>query len=497
MTPLKIGEIIFGILYMIFVFWLGISSKKKAEESGEKYFASSKFFGAIMIGVATATVGMSAFGFVGGAGLNYATGMWLVMASMFFTISYGLMMWMNGKPMRMMGEIANIETYADLGYERYRDNAIRFFIALNLIICVWAYMGTQIEGAGYIMNAIFGMPVTLGGIVIVLYTVLYTVLGGMIGSIKVDALQGVLKLLCIVGMVIGFFYITHGPTNAITTIAASPHFGPRLVDPMGLIVPLAMSWIFVLGLGVMGQPQVSTKLYGLNSYKALKTAGLIGGISYALMCVVYFFPGTSVLYLVASGAIPAIQVKDTTVFAFMNQLPPVLSVMVYLGLLAASMATTSTFLVIGSSLFTRDIPRSFGKNLDQKQEVVVGRWALLIISLGALTFGLFGGQMVAILGGIGLGTFVATSIPVIVGYQWRKATREAALIAEVLTLVLSIGFTVVYEGIMKGKLMAKVPGYAYIILISIVVMIFASFFTKGAAGDLLPAKMKVYFKHME
>jgi Na+/proline symporter len=186
-----------------------------------------------------------------------------------------------------------------------------------------------------------------------------------------------------------------------------------------------------------------------------------------------------------------------TVFAFMNHLPTVLSVMVYLGLLAASMATTSTFLVMGSYLFTRDIARSFGKVLDQKQEVVIGRWALVIVSLGALVWGLFGGNMVAILGGIGLGTFIATSLPVIVGYQWRKATREAALIAEIVTLALSIGFTLIYEGAMKRHLWAGVPGYAYIILFSVVVMVFIPFITRGAAGDLLPEKMKVYFKHME
>jgi len=496
-TPIKIGEIIFGIIYMIFVFWLGISSQKKAGESGADYFASSKFFGPVMIGIATATVGMSSFGFVGGPGLTYATGLWLVMDSMFFTISYGIMMWLNGKAMRMMGELAVVETYADLAYERYQDNAIRFFLALNLLICVWAYMGTQIEGAGYIMNAIFGVPVTVGGVIIVVYTVLYTVMGGMIGSIKVDALQGLLKLLCIIAMVVGFFYITHGATNAITTIAAIPKVGPRLVAPIGLLVPLAMSWVFVMLLGTAGQPQISTKLYGLNSYKALKTAGLVGGVSYAVMCVVYFFPGTSVLYLVAKHHMAPLKVSDMAVFAFMNHLPTTLSVMVYLGLLAASMATTSTFLVMGSYLFTRDIARSFGKLLSPKREVVVGRWALVIVSLGALIWGMFGGNMVAIMGGIGLGTFIAASLPVIVGYQWRKATREAALAAEILTLVLSIGSTLVYEGVMKRHLWAGVPGYAYIILLAVVVMIFVSFLTKGAAGDLMPEKMKVYFHHME
>jgi len=52
---------------------------------------------------------------------------------------------------------------------------------------------------------------------------------------------------------------------------------------------------------------------------------------------------------------------------------------------------TAPLCAIGSYLFTSDIARSFGKVLDQRQEVVVGRWALVIVSLGALLFGLYGG----------------------------------------------------------------------------------------------------------
>jgi|GEM_PF-4948662 len=108
-----------------------------------------------------------------------------------------------------------------------------------------------------------------------------------------------------------------------------------------------------------------------------------------------------------------------------------------------------------------------------------------------------GGNIVAILGDIGLGTFIATSFPVIVGYQWRKTSREAALAAEILTLVLTIAFTLAYEGAMKRHLWAGVPDYACIILLFVVIMVFVSLLTNGAAGDLLPEKMKVYFNHME
>lgn len=494
-------EIVVTILYAAVILWWSISAKKEADKGGTEFFASSKLFGATVAGLAAATTGMSGFGFVGGPGLSYKTGSTVWYMPIFFTVSYGLMMWLNGKPMRMMGEITNVETYADLGDVRFKSRAVRFLIGINLIICVWAYMGAQILAGGYILNSIFGMSVKAGGIILLIFTLIYTIYGGMVGSIRVDFLQGILKLISIIGIIIGFFYITGGVTNATLTIASSKLFGPSFVDPIGnpcnAALPLALSWAFVLALGVTGQPHVNTKLYSLNNYKSLKTFGLVGGIGYAIMGLLYILPGTSVQYLIASGKSSPLKVPDETIFHFFNHLPPSLEILLFVGLLAATMSTSSSFLVIGSSIITRDLTHSFNKILSQQEEVVWGRWALLILTIGAAIFGLYGGYMVGLLGVLGLGTFIGTSLPVIIGYQWQKASREAAIISEIIVLVMSIGVSVIYEQALKGHMPGGIPGYAYMIILVFLVMVFVPLFTRGASEGSLPAQMKLYFKHME
>lgn len=498
---MKTFEIIVSLLYAAIVLWWAISAKRQAEKSGAKFFASSKSFGALVAGLAAATTGMSGFGFVGGPGLNYKFGSAVMYMGIFFTVSYGLMMWLNGKPMRMMSAITNIETFADLGDVRYGSRSLRFLIAINLIICIFAYLGAQILAGGYILNSIFGISVKAGGIALLIFTLIYTVYGGMVGSIKVDFLQGLLKLFSIIGIIIGFYYITGGMGHATMTIASSKLFGPQFVDPIGhpdnVMLPLAMSWVFVLAIGVIGQPHVNTKLYSLKSYKSLKTFGLVGGLGYGIMSLLYILPGTAVLYLVASGQVKPFKVPDETIFHFFNHLPPFLAIVLFAGLLAATMSTSSSFLVIGSSIITRDIPKSFNKSLSQKEEVVWGRWALIILTLGAAIFGLYGGYLVALLGVLGLGTFIAASLPVIIGYQWKKASTEAAIISEIIVLIMSIFVSVIYEQVLKQKLPGGIAGYSYMIMIVFLIMIFVSLFTKKAAEDNLPEKMKLYFKHME
>ena len=494
-------EIILAVLYAAVVLWWAVSAKKEADRGGQEFFASSKLFGAVVAGLAAATTGMSGFGFVGGPGLNYSLGAAVWYMPIFFTVSYGLMMWLNGKPMRMMGEITNVETFADLGDERYQSRTLRFLVAVNLIICIWAYLGAQILAGGYILNFVFGISVQAGGILLLFFTLIYTIFGGMVGSIRVDFLQGILKLISIIGIIFGFAYVTGGFTNATLTIATSKVFGPTFTDPVGhptgSALPLAMAWVFVLALGVIGQPHVNTKLYSLNNLKSLKWFGLVGGIGYGVMGLLYILPGTAVQYLVALGKVSPFKVSDETIFHFFANVPPVWELLLFVGLLAATMSTSSSFLVIGSSIITRDIPHSFDKMLDQKQEVLWGRWALAILTIGAAMFGLFGGYMVALLGVLGLGTFIGASMPVIIGYQWRKASREAAIVAEVIVLVMSIAVSVIYEQALKGHLPGRIPGYAYMIMLVILVMVFGSLVTKGAAGENLPARLKLYFKHME
>jgi sodium/proline symporter len=454
-----------------------------------------------MAGLAAAAAGMSGYGFVGGPGMNYKMGATIMWMPVFFTVSYGMMMWLWGRRMRMLTEVVDIGTFPDLAYERFQSNGVRCLTAINLIFCVWAYLGCNLLAGGLVFSALFGMPVKVGAIVVLAVTVIYTYYGGMVGSIRVDAIQGALMLFSIIAAFYGFHCITGGFESATIAISSSELLGPTFADPIGsptdIALPLVVAWTFVLALGAAGQPHVSTKLYALKSYRNLRSFGLVAGVGYGIAGFMYLLPGTAVLYLVATGKIAPLTVPDEAVFVFLGHLPPAISIVVFMGLLAAIMSTSSSFLVIGSGLITRDIPRSFGKPLIPKREVFWGRIALVILAAGSTAFGLFGGYLVALLGVLGLGTFVATSVPVAIGFLWGKASKEAAVIAEAVVFGMSIGVSIIYEKLLNRTCAGGVPGYTYIIIAAFILMILVSLFTKGAAGENMPEKMKLLFKHSE
>ena len=68
------------------------------------------------------------------------------------------------------------------------------------------------------------------------------------------------------------------------------------------------------------------------------------------------------------------------------------------------------------------------------------RLATVAIAVAAALFGLYWGDLVALLGAFGWGTFAAALVPVVaIGFNWKRATAVAANTAIVFSLVVNFG----------------------------------------------------------
>ena len=76
------------------------------------------------------------------------------------------------------------------------------------------------------------------------------------------------------------------------------------------------------------------------------------------------------------------------------------------------MSTADSFLNIGAAAVVHDIPRALrGKSL--KNELYWARVATVAIAVVATVFALFSGDLVALLGAFGWGTFAAALVPTV------------------------------------------------------------------------------------
>ncbi len=145
--------------------------------------------------------------------------------------------------------------------------------------------------------------------------------------------------------------------------------------------------------------------------------------------------------LVLSGGHPVLSSPDEAASQFLqNYAHPLLAGIVFAGLFAAIMSTADGFLNIGTAAIVHDLPKAIkGKLL--KNELRWARIVTVILAVVASVFALYTGDLVALLGAFGWGTFAAAIVPVVAfGLNWKRATALAANVAVISSLV--INFTV-------------------------------------------------------
>ena len=483
-NPVIVGVV---IAYFVLTFGIGVYAVKRIK-TAEHYFGAHKLFGVIVTSIAAFAAIMSGFGFVGGPGLVYklgATSLWITFAQ---SVAFGFSWWIIGKRIRLIAETRPIATLPDIADARFKSNAVRGLLAISLVLGVIAYLGTQVMAGGYVVSGLLGVNLETAIVIVFGITMIYTAIAGMAASILTDFFQGLIMLIAAVGVLIIALVMTGGTEGLFTTIGQKD---PILIDPLGKGTwMLALMWYFVFAIGNLGQPHLATKFYALKNYKDLKWGAVISGGSYMLSSLLWTFVGYAALWLVISGKIPALAKPDQAAIAFLANIPVWMAAIVYAGLLAAIMSTSSGFIAIGTAAIVRDLPKALGKEIEHVKQVWWGRIITILLTIFALLFGYFGGYLVAILGALGWGYFASATLPLLaIGLNWKRATREAAVTSLSLALILNIIF-LIYEKVLGMKLPYGIPSYGISLIIALLAMIVVSLFTKGAAEEELDADIR-------
>jgi Na+/proline symporter len=198
-----------------------------------------------------------------------------------------------------------------------------------------------------------------------------------------------------------------------------------------------LSWFFVFGLGASGQPHVITKLMMNKKVSDVKYILPVSLGGYFFSALLWICIGLVMRALVLSGQQPELVSADAAASQFLqNYAHPVLAGVVFAGLFAAIMSTADAFLNIGTAAIMHDIPKAIGATV--KNELLWARITTFLITVAAALFALYTGDLVAILGAFGWGTFAAAIVPVVtLGFNWKKATPLAANVAIVSSLAVN------------------------------------------------------------
>lgn len=483
-----IGAIV--IIYMLIVLGIGAWATKKTKSAAD-FFIAGKSIGPIPLALAAFSATMSGWLFVGCPGLIYSVGTGVIWLTISTGICYALLWVIVGKRMRLLVEVSDCMTIADAIYVRYKSKAASGIAAIATIAGTVLYLATQLLAMGVIIGYVFNISVVTGLIIGTIIMLIYAIGGGMLAGVYTDVFQGTVMAFAAIAIFIYALKTGNGILNITDTIANSQALakggaGYKFVGPFGLLSPtMAMSYYFVLAMGIVGQPHLVHKFFMVKDIKKLKWGATLTAIPAVVSGFLAFGVGVVVKYLVVSGKLPALTNPDDAITVFlMNFTNPVLTGIAFAGIASAVMSTGDSFVNIASAAIVRDIPFALGKTLESKQELFLGRVASIgcgIVSAG-LAVGL-GKDGIALLGAFGYGTFAAALAPAIgLGFNWKRATKEGAIASIVSGLAVSVIFemskTLKAAWYMNSVGKIGIYNSAFALCVSLIVFIVISMATK-------------------
>jgi Na+/proline symporter len=428
-TAAQPAVIVVGLLYFAGIIAISVWAARRTRTASD-FFVAGKGIGLIALTVASVSVSVSGFAFIGGPGFIYAAGLGAMYIVLPASITNVLGAWVLAKRMRLLGEARGLITIPDAIGARYKSRAAQGVAAIAILVGIVGYMATNALAMGVVINAIFGIGLGWGIWIGMGITLAYSASGGILAGIYNDVFQG--TLMAIASVLVFLFVLGYGNGLGAISHTILLH-DPVFLSPWGKLTPLAaLSFFFVFSMGALGQPQAIHKYYMLRDPLQLKWYPLLKTLGLVLVLLLYFSVGVGVKAFVLDGRMAALSRPDqATPNLLLNVTPIVLAALVFSGIAAATMSAANSFINIGAAIVTHDLPIALGRRVTN--ELGWGRAVTILIAVAAAATAQMSGTMVAFLGIFGWGLFASTLVPSLaVGLNWQGATKAGA-IASILT----------------------------------------------------------------
>ena len=343
------------LFFLIIIFGIGIWANKQVRTSNsflQEYFLGGREMGGFLLAMTMMATYGSASSFIGGPGVAYNVGLgWVLLAMAQLPAGYFVLMVL-GKKFAIVSRRIEAITLIDFLKKRYDSTIVIIISAISIIVFLFASMTAQWVGGARLIESLTGLNYTTALLVFAATVLIYVVIGGFRAVALTDALQGSVMIIGTVILLIGTIIAGGGIDNIMQNLVAE---NPNFVTPFGAdgsLTPLYVSTFWILiGLGVIGLPQIAVRAMSYKNSKSLHRAILIGTIGIGTIMF-----GMHLIGVFARPVIPGIEIGDKVMpILTLEVLPPVLAGVVLAAPMAAIMSTVNALLILVSSTVVKDI----------------------------------------------------------------------------------------------------------------------------------------------
>lgn len=393
--------------YMLIVIAIGLFYAKRSNKSSEDYFIGGRTLGPWVAAMSAEASDMSGWLLMGLPGVAYWCGIadaaWTAIGLAIGTYINWLVV---AKRLRKYSTVAgNAITIPEFFSNRYHEkkNIIMTLSAVFILVFFTVYAASCFVTCGKLFSTLFGYSYHSMLIVGAVFVVFYTFLGGFLAESVSDFMQAIVMVIALVTVLVTGTINAGGIDAVIANAQAIPGYlsltsmATPITDADGvqqvvngvaqfgeasdynlLTILSTASW----GLGYFGIPQVLLRFIAIRKTSELKKSRRIATVwvvisLFAAVCIGVIgralFP-TEESLLTSGGA--------ENIFINLSEylLPALLAGVVMAGILAATISSSDSYLLIASSAFAKNIFEKTKKNPTDKSVMWVSRIALLVIT---------------------------------------------------------------------------------------------------------------------
>ena len=384
-------EIFAFVLYFVLVLGIGLFffvRTRKDGDSEKQYFLGGRQMGPWVTALSAQASDMSAWLLMGLPGSVLAFGLGKAWIGIGLAIGTALNWIFVAKRLRKFSKAANDSiTLPEYLQNRFlaKTPVLSIITAIVFLVSFTIYVASGfVAGTTVFVSLVPGLTRETAMIIFAAVILLYTFLGGFKAVSWTDFFQGTLMFIALLAVPIVCVLVEDLDPTAVNTVYTNLNDGteyafvPNVFSASWQDIISGLAW----GLGYFGMPHILVRFMAIRKPSEIKKSATIAIIWVTISLAASLIIAYLGRMIVAGELLP--DGLQATVFIHLARrfFPPFLSGILLAAIIAASMSTADSQLLVASSSFTNDIYKPLiRKNASDKELVWVARGVVAVVAI--------------------------------------------------------------------------------------------------------------------
>ena len=469
-------ELLALIVYFAVVLAIGVIFFLRSKSTSDKdYFLGGRSMGPWVTAMSAQASDMSAWLLMGLPGSILAFGLGQAWIGIGLAIGTALNWILVARRLRRFSQAAgDAITLPQYLSNRFltKSKTLQVICAIVFLTCFTVYVASAFVAGANVFTSLFDIDKGLAMLIFAAILIVYTFLGGYKAVCWTDFFQGILMLVAVLAVPIIIVITKDLDASLLASVVEVDGTKYEFVTNIFAASPKEIANGLAWGLGYFGMPHILVRFMAIKKASMVKKSATVAiawvVLSLAAVIVIAYFGK------MMGGNALLEEGKQSMIFIELSRMlfHPFVAGILLSAIIAASMSTADSQLLVASSSFTSDIYKPLiRKKASDKETLWVGRGVVLVVSVIAYFIASSEGDgaqaIMNLVENAWAGFGSAFGPVVILSLFWRRFTYKGALagvISGALVDVLWLAFLSAPTGIYE-----LIPGFAVSMVVAIVV----------------------------